>query len=85
MLMLDFYLEFPEPTKIIGPEYKRRPPKPGDDLRSVRYQICPKCQQAIPVEEMEEHIKIELSGLRLADNKSKEERQAAIAEGHSPH
>ena len=28
---------------------------------SLKYQLCPKCGQQIPVDEMAEHLKIELS------------------------
>jgi splicing factor 3A subunit 1 len=37
-------------------------------------QICPRCQQAIPVSEMDEHVRIE-----LLDPRWKEQKQAAEA------
>jgi len=41
--------------------------------KSVRVQVCPKCGQEIPVDEMEQHMKIE-----LLDPKYKVQRQALV-------
>eukprot|EP01121_Diplochlamys_sp_Union-15-3_P022121 TRINITY_DN9320_c0_g1_i1.p1 TRINITY_DN9320_c0_g1~~TRINITY_DN9320_c0_g1_i1.p1 ORF type:complete len:683 (-),score=164.86 TRINITY_DN9320_c0_g1_i1:23-2071(-) len=50
----------PDRPLPIRTEYTRRT-RPLSDQRSVKYQVCPKCGQEIRVDEMEEHMKIELS------------------------
>jgi len=42
-------------------------------LRALQYQLCPKCGQEIPIDEMEQHMKIE-----LLDPKYRQQRQAAL-------
>lgn len=52
----------PEPEKPlqIRTDYNKRTRSLAEQ-RSTKFQVCPKCGQEIPVEEMEEHMKIELS------------------------
>jgi len=69
-----------KPMLVPAPQPKRPVSKPG-----VKTAICPKCGQAIPLNEMEEHMKIELAGASriggLPRAKPVENKQASLAEG----
>eukprot|EP00002_Diphylleia_rotans_P016467 TRINITY_DN3202_c0_g2_i1.p1 TRINITY_DN3202_c0_g2~~TRINITY_DN3202_c0_g2_i1.p1 ORF type:complete len:687 (+),score=204.19 TRINITY_DN3202_c0_g2_i1:44-2104(+) len=64
--------EVAEPEMKIVSGYVFNPPKKTDPSKTMRVQICPNCHQSIPIDEMEEHLRIE-----LLDPKWREQQQIA--------
>ena len=55
---MDTDMEVEKPTEIkIKPNYQRTS---AAAQRSTQFQICPRCGQEIPLDEMAEHMKIEI-------------------------
>jgi len=78
---MDTDMEVEKPTEIkIKPNYQRTS---AAAQRSTQFQICPRCGQEIPLDEMAEHMKIELSraGERKPGAPAGPSKEAFLPEG----
>eukprot|EP00004_Rigifila_ramosa_P024514 TRINITY_DN7131_c0_g1_i1.p1 TRINITY_DN7131_c0_g1~~TRINITY_DN7131_c0_g1_i1.p1 ORF type:complete len:704 (-),score=225.81 TRINITY_DN7131_c0_g1_i1:70-2181(-) len=65
----DVVLAEPEPAMKVVRDYQYRPIKPvNSGAEAIKTQICPRCGQAVPVNEIEEHMRIELLDPRWRDS-----------------
>lgn len=75
----------PEPEMKIRKDFVGRvQPQTGSAYKNLRYAICPQCGQAVPVEEMEEHMRIETSDPKARELKKQQQdkqRESSLAQG----